>query len=90
MVVVVVIISLIGTVIAMRRGKNRGGKPNKLQNPPNQQRPKEWKYIFSIDASSAGINIYTFFIHYFISIIHVLYSSLNLHTAPMNIKDVLT
>ncbi len=40
-VVVVVIIAVIAAVIAMRRGKNRGGKPDKLKELPSQQPPKE-------------------------------------------------
>jgi photosystem II stability/assembly factor-like uncharacterized protein len=40
-VVVVVIIAVIAAVIAMRRGKIRGGKPDKLKEPPSQQPPKE-------------------------------------------------
>ena len=38
-VVVIVIIALVGAVIVTKRSKNRGGKPNKLQEHPNQ--PKE-------------------------------------------------
>ena len=39
-VAVVVIIALIAAVIVMRRGKNRGREPDKLQEPPSQLPPK--------------------------------------------------
>ncbi len=39
-VAIVVIIALVGAVIAMRRSRNKGRKPDKLQEPPSQLPPK--------------------------------------------------
>ena len=40
-VLVIVIIAVIAAVIVIRRGKNRGREPDKLQEPPSQLPPKE-------------------------------------------------